>query len=127
MGTGATSHMTSSQGNLLSYFKLSKNNKIIIGDSQSIPTYSLGSTQIASPHPPLVLNNVLHAPNLTKNLVYVRKFTTDNKFSIEFDPFGFSVKDFQTRIPLMKCESQVTFFLSLSQHPPIKSSLPLDL
>jgi hypothetical protein len=35
MDTGATSHMTSSQGNLSSYFKLSRNNKIIVGNGHS--------------------------------------------------------------------------------------------
>lgn len=106
MDTEATSRMTSSQGNLSSYFKLSKNNKIIIGNGHSVPIYGLGSTHLDNPHPPLVLNNVLHAPNLIKNLVSVRKFTTDNNVSIEFDPFGFSVKDFQTGMHIMRCESQ---------------------
>lgn len=86
--------MTSSQGNLSSYFKLSKNNNIIVGNGHSIPIYGLSSTHLDNPHPPLVLNNMLHAPNLIKNLVSVRKFTTDNNVSIEFDPFGFFVKDF---------------------------------
>uniref|UniRef100_A0A3Q7H8Y8 Uncharacterized protein n=1 Tax=Solanum lycopersicum TaxID=4081 RepID=A0A3Q7H8Y8_SOLLC len=36
----------------------------------------------------------------------VRKFTTDNSVSVEFDPFGFSVKDFQTWRPVMRCESR---------------------
>lgn len=67
MDTGATSHMTSSQGNLSSYAKLSKSNKIIVG----------------------ILGENLY-------LVYVRKFTTDNKVSIEFDPFGFSLNDFNS-------------------------------
>ena len=58
------------------------------------------------PHPPLVLDHVLHAPKLIKNLIYVRKFTTYNHVSVEFDPFGFSMKDFQTGMPIMRCESQ---------------------
>jgi hypothetical protein len=106
MDTGATSHMTSSQGNLSSYFKLSKNNKIIVGNGHSVPIHGLGSTHIPLPNPPFILKNVLHAPNLIKNLVSVRKFTTDNKVSIEFDPFGFSVKDIQTGMALMRCESK---------------------
>jgi hypothetical protein len=85
---------------------LSNNHKIIVGNGHSVPIEGLGKTQLENPHPPLVLNNVLHAPNLIKNLVFVRKFTTDNEVSIEFDPFGFSVKDFQTGIPIMRCESQ---------------------
>jgi uncharacterized membrane protein YgcG len=110
MDTGATSHMTSSQGNLSSYFKLSKNNKIIVGNGHSVPIHGLGSTHIPLPNPPFILKNVLHAPNLIKNLVSVRKFTTDNKVSIEFNPFGFSVKDIQTGMALMRCESKCNLY-----------------
>ena len=53
-----------------------------------------------------MLKNVLHAPKLIKNLVLVRNFTNDNQVFVEFDPFGFSVKDFQTRMTLMWCDSQ---------------------
>ncbi|XP_021717926.1 uncharacterized protein LOC110685710 [Chenopodium quinoa] len=33
-------------------------------------------------------------------------FTTDNSVTVEFDPFGFSVKDFQTGMPIMRCDSR---------------------
>jgi hypothetical protein len=116
MDTGATSHMTSSSCNLSSYFKLSKNHNIVVGNGHSVPIHGLGNTQLETPHPPLTLNNVLHAPNLIKNLVSVRKFTTDNKVSIEFDPFGFSMKDFQTGIPIMICESRGDLYPITNQH-----------
>jgi hypothetical protein len=35
----------------------------------------------------LVLNDVLVSPNIIKNLISIRRFTTDNNCSIEFDPF----------------------------------------
>ncbi|GAU46841.1 hypothetical protein TSUD_83480 [Trifolium subterraneum] len=69
MDTGATSHMTSTQGNLSSYFNLSKNNGILVGSGQSIPIRGYGHTSLPPPNPPLSLNNVLHAPKLIKNLV----------------------------------------------------------
>lgn len=89
MDTGATSHMTSEQGTLSSYFNLSNNRGIIVGNGHSIPILGYGHTNLPSPHPPLSLHNVLHAPQLIKNLVSVRKFTTDNSVSVEFDPCGF--------------------------------------
>ncbi|XP_057247026.1 uncharacterized protein LOC130589635 [Beta vulgaris subsp. vulgaris] len=42
MDTGATSHMTSSQGNMSSYFNLSKPNGIIVGNGNSIPIHGYG-------------------------------------------------------------------------------------
>lgn len=106
MDTGATSHMTSEQGKLSSYFNLSNNRGIVVGNGHSIPIRGYGHTNLSSPNPPLALKNVLHSPQLIKNLVSVRKFATDNSVSVEFDPFGFSVKDLQTGMRLMRCESQ---------------------
>nr|KYP45717.1 hypothetical protein KK1_032716 [Cajanus cajan] len=89
MDTGATSHMTSAQGNLTSYFNMSNKHDIIVGNDHSIPIHGYGHTKLSSSCPPLTLNNVLHAPQLVKNLVSARKFTTDNSISVEFDPFNF--------------------------------------
>jgi len=105
MDIGATSHMTTNQGTLLSYFDLSKDNNIVIGNGYLIPICGHGSTSLSPPHPPLQLNNVLHAPKLIKNIIFVRKFTTDNLVSFEFDPFGFSVKNLHTGNHLMRCNS----------------------
>lgn len=91
MDIGATSHMTINGGNLSSsYFNLSNPHHIIIGNGHTIPTQSLGYTILPSSSLPLFLNNVLHAPHLIKNLVYVSQFTIDNNVSVEFDHFDFS-------------------------------------
>ena len=103
MYTVATFHMTSAQGNLTSYFNMSNKHSIMVGNGQSIPIHGYGHTKLSFPCPLLQLNNV---PHLVKNFVLVRKFTTDNSVSVEFDPFGFSVKDFQTWRPVMRCESR---------------------
>jgi len=103
MDTGATSHMTANGGNLTSYSNISNN--ITVGSGHNIPVIGCGNALVQNPQYPLTLNNVLHAPKLIKNLVSVRKFTIDNEVSVEFDSFGFSVKDFQTGMPLMRCNS----------------------
>ena len=36
----------------------------------------------------------------------VQKFTSNNSIYVEFDPFGFSTKNFQMGIRLMRCESR---------------------
>ncbi|KAK4338443.1 hypothetical protein RND71_042930 [Anisodus tanguticus] len=98
--------MTSSQGNLSSYFNLSNVNGIIVENGHSIPIKGYGSSKLLPPNSPLILKNVLHSPKLIKNLVFVRKFTTDNWVSVRFDPFGFSVHDFQMGKLLMRCDSK---------------------
>ena len=80
---------------------------IIIGNGQYILICGFRSANLSPPpHLPLVLKKDLHAPNLIKNLVLVCKFTTDNQVFVEFDPFGFSVKKFQIRMTLMRCNSR---------------------
>jgi hypothetical protein len=39
-------------------------------------------------------------------LIFIRRFTTDNNCSTEFDPFGLSVKDLQTRSVIARCNSK---------------------
>jgi hypothetical protein len=46
---------------------------------------------------PFDLNDVLFAPDLVQSLLSVRRFIIDNSCSMEFDPFGLSMKDLATR------------------------------
>ena len=68
--------------------------------------YGTTHTQITTSHQPLHLKHVLHAPKIIKNLISVRRLTTDNNVSVSFDPFGFTVSDFQTGITLLRCDSR---------------------
>jgi len=97
MDTGASSHTTTSQGNLSSYSNLSHlNQKLIVGSGQGIPIQGSGHTTLptSQKHKLLNLNNVLHTPQIIKNLIYVRQHTTDNNVYVSFNPFGFSILDF---------------------------------
>ena len=40
-----------------------------------------------------------------KNLIFVRSLTRDNNVSVEFDPYGFSIKDLPTRTVMLRCNS----------------------
>jgi hypothetical protein len=61
----------------------------------------IGSSIILKSSCSLILNNVLHIPTITKNLIYVNKFTLDNDIFIEFHPFYFLIKDQKTRKVLL--------------------------
>jgi hypothetical protein len=51
------------------------------------------------------LNNILLAPDMVQSLLSVRHFTTDNWCSMEFDPFGLSVKDLSTQNMIVRLNS----------------------
>ncbi|XP_074270687.1 uncharacterized protein LOC141594577 [Silene latifolia] len=124
MDTGASSHMTSNQGTLSSYFNSSNNRSIIVGNGSEIPIRGYGSKILSTPFPPFILRNVLHVPNIIKNLVSVRQFTTDNHVSVEFDPFGFTVKDLRTGNRLMRCNNTGDLYPLISTTLPSPAQAP---
>ncbi|GJY87405.1 ribonuclease H-like domain-containing protein, partial [Tanacetum coccineum] len=105
MDTGATSHLFADADNLTTVFNSSIIPSIIVGNRATIPVTNTGHSILPSLHRPLYLQNVLIIPNIIKNLISVRQFTRDNKCSIEFDEFGFFLKDYWTRQLLLRCNS----------------------
>nr|GEV32508.1 putative reverse transcriptase domain-containing protein [Tanacetum cinerariifolium] len=103
--TGASSHLNNSVNSFSEIFNTCMYPSVSVGDGHSIPvtntSHSILPTPTRSPH----LNNVLITPYIVKNLLYVRQFVRDNNCTIEFDAFGFSVKDFLTHRVLLRCDS----------------------
>jgi hypothetical protein len=101
--TGASSHMNSDAG-ILSHLSSSNHlpSNIVVGNGNLLPVTSTGTTQL--PYN-FCLNIVLLSPSLIKDLISVRQFTTDNNYSVEFDPLGCSVKDLPTRRVILRCDS----------------------
>ena len=93
--------MASSPGILSSYTTLHVPRHIVVGNGQTFPATCSGSTAIATAASLVHLTNVLIAPHLIKNLISVRALTRDNLVSVEFDPWGFSIKDLRTRMALL--------------------------
>jgi hypothetical protein len=54
---------------------------------------------------PFYHNDVLVAPDLVQSLLSVRRFTTDNSCSMEFDSFGLSVKYLATQSVIVRYNS----------------------
>ncbi|GKB79514.1 ribonuclease H-like domain-containing protein [Tanacetum coccineum] len=103
--TGASSHLNASLTSLSNVFNTCIYPSIVVGDGHSIPVTNTGHSILPIPFRPLHINNVLITLNIVKNLIYVRQFVRDNNCTIEFDMFGFSVKDFVTRRVLLRCDS----------------------
>ncbi|KAJ9556167.1 hypothetical protein OSB04_010781 [Centaurea solstitialis] len=104
MDSGATRHMTFNQGTMHSLTPCNSN-FIQVGNGAVVPARYIGQCSFHFSSWPLKLKNVLVSDKIIKNLISVRRFTVDNSVSVEFDPFGFTVKDFQTGRPLQRCDS----------------------
>ena len=96
--SGASSHIASNPGMITVSPSSSFPSSIVVGNGATLPVVGTGYSTLPGP---FHLNNVLIAPDIIKNLLSVRKFTTDNSVSVEFDPLGVSVKDLRTRNTLL--------------------------
>ncbi|GJY17817.1 ribonuclease H-like domain-containing protein [Tanacetum coccineum] len=105
MDTGASSHLKASVNSLSENFNTCMYPSISVGDGHSIPVTNTGHSIFPTPFKSLHLNNVLITYHIVKNLIFVRQFVPDNNYTIEFDAFGFSVKDFMTHRVLLRCDS----------------------
>jgi hypothetical protein len=100
----ATYHITPSVGNISTLRPLASSNpsSIVVGNGSSLPITSIGDSVLPGP---FYLNNILLAPDMVQSLLSVRRFTTDNWCSIEFNPFDLSVKDLTTKNVIVKSNS----------------------
>jgi hypothetical protein len=69
------------------------------------------------------LNNVIIIPDIIKNLLFIRQFTTNIWCSIEFDHFDLSVKDFTTTDVIIKYNSsRLLYIICLAATCPLQTS-----
>jgi hypothetical protein len=121
LDSGASSHMTSSDGILLRHTPTSISS-ILVGNGTSIPVTSHGHSVLPTPASTFALNNVLVVPSIVQNLLSVRQFTRDNHVTIEFDAFGFSVKELPTGRVILRCNSDGDLY-TWQPSPPTASAL----
>ncbi|GJZ25858.1 ribonuclease H-like domain-containing protein [Tanacetum coccineum] len=105
MDSGASTHINSSINSLSEIFNNCMYSSVSVGDGHTIPVTNVGHSLFPTNYGSLRLNNVLITPHIVKNLISVRQFVRDNNCTIEFDAFGFNVKDFITRQVLLRCDS----------------------
>jgi hypothetical protein len=100
----AMHHTTPSVSNISTLHPLASSNpsSIVVGNGSSLPITSVGDSILPGP---FYLNNILLAPDMVQSLLSVRRFTTDNWCSIEFDPFGLFVKDLTTKNMIVRSNS----------------------
>jgi hypothetical protein len=117
LDTDASSHMSSSPGNFTSPQSISNSSPITVGNGVTMPVTHRASTVITASRSLLQLNNILISPSLVKNLISIRSLTRDNNVSVEFDPFGFSIKDLPTHTVLLRCNSHGKLYPLTSSSP----------
>ncbi|KAL6322818.1 hypothetical protein AAG906_020818 [Vitis piasezkii] len=106
MDTGATHHLTPNLNNLNSHTPFAGSNKVIIGNGNRLNISNIGHSTISSASWSLNLKNILHVPQLTTNLISVKRLCTDNNVTMEFFTNGFVVKDQALKKALLQAPSR---------------------
>lgn len=78
--------------------------QVVVGTGMSLPILNVGTFVISSSSSSksIQLNNVLHTPYLSHNLISMAKLCHDNHAYVEFQPNVFFVKDLHTKTTLFR-------------------------
>ncbi|PON91412.1 Zinc finger, CCHC-type, partial [Trema orientale] len=101
MDSGATNHVTADLSNLALQADYKGKEKLAVGNGSQLSISHIGSSQILTSKA-LQLNNILHVPEITKNLISISQFTHDNDAVIEFYSTCCFVNDKATRKTLLQ-------------------------
>ena len=91
--------------------------RIVVGDGTTFATTHTSHTTIPTSASPISLRNVLVSPHLIRNLISVKALARDNHLNVEFDDFGFSVKDRRTKRVILRCNSDDDELYPMSSAP----------
>jgi histone deacetylase 1/2 len=103
--SGASHHLTFNPNNLAYRMPYYGQEQVMMGNGQGVSIQSLGHSKFASPNNPnvhLKLNELLHVPNISKNLLSVSKFAQDNNVIFEFHPYKCFVKSQDSKHVLLE-------------------------
>ncbi|XP_076913350.1 uncharacterized protein LOC143571939 [Bidens hawaiensis] len=110
MDSGASDHLTSDQGKITNPMSFCPIGSIFVGNGARMPVLGSGHNPLPYQNRPLHLKDVLYTPNIIKNLISIRKFTIDNYISVDFDPYGFSVKEYPSGKIISRHNSSIRLY-----------------
>ncbi|KAE8686060.1 hypothetical protein F3Y22_tig00111086pilonHSYRG00004 [Hibiscus syriacus] len=102
--SGATHHVTTEASNILESSEFSGPGKLIVGNGMPLNVNLVGRSSVSSASRVLLLNDLLHVPQITKNLLLVSKLTKDNDVYLEFHANRCCIRDEKTGCLLLQGE-----------------------
>uniref|UniRef100_A0A803NF93 Reverse transcriptase Ty1/copia-type domain-containing protein n=1 Tax=Cannabis sativa TaxID=3483 RepID=A0A803NF93_CANSA len=104
LDSGATHHMTNDSDQITSANDYKGKAKVVVSNGSSLSIHHIGSSSVGTKYPnhSLVLQDILHVPNVTKNLLSISQFTKQNHVILEFDDFSCLIKDKTTKQVLLQ-------------------------
>jgi histone deacetylase 1/2 len=101
--SGASDHVTGNVGNLAHKTPYGGKKHLVVGNGNSLHIAHIGDNNFISHYKDhVLLKNILHVPDITKNLLSISKLTTNNNVFVEFYADVCYVKDKLTRTVIMQ-------------------------
>ncbi|KAE8693687.1 hypothetical protein F3Y22_tig00110794pilonHSYRG00085 [Hibiscus syriacus] len=102
--SGATHHVTTEASNVMEPSDFNSPGKLLVGNGMPLNVNLVGRSSVYSSSRILLLNDLLHVPQITKNLLSVSKLTKDNDVFLEFHANRCCVRDEMTGCVLLQGE-----------------------
>ncbi|KAI0496462.1 hypothetical protein KFK09_022779 [Dendrobium nobile] len=104
LDSSASSHLTSDATHLQHSTPYSGSDTVSVASGSTLPIHHTGQGLLPLPdtNRKLHLQNLLHVPLLSHNLLSIHKLTSDNNCSILFDAHGFLIKDLSDNSILLR-------------------------
>jgi len=105
--SGATSHMINDPEGVDIPAVYSANERVMVGNGQSLSISHTGSVSTLVPNSPLLLSNFFVVPSITKKLISISQLTKDNNCWVIFFYSSFTIQNRVTGVVLGvgKCEN----------------------
>lgn len=97
MDSGATEHFTNNMARLNIQERYNGKDQVQVVNGTGLSIAHVGHSRLAGPTHNLALRNILHVPDISKNLLSVYKIVFDNPIFVEFHRSFFCVKDKATK------------------------------
>ena len=102
MDSDATDHITGDLEHLHVRDTYHGNDRVQVGNGAGLQITHTGHSTINTTAKNLVLKDVLHVPQISKDLLSIHKLAKDNGVFIEFHPYFFLIKDLVTERTLLR-------------------------
>jgi GAG-pre-integrase domain len=102
LDSGASAHVTPDLSCFTSYQPYTGSDQLRVGDGKGLQISNIGTTCLVTRCQPLVLNNVLHVPSISKPLLSISQLVADNAIIVEFNSCSCFIKDRATQQILLQ-------------------------
>jgi hypothetical protein len=104
--SGANAHITNQLGNLQIQQPFQQAEEVAVGNGTGLTIENTGSTFLHTPKTTFQLQNVLHCPQASANLLSIQKFCHDNLCYFVLTSSHYFVKDLLTHATLLAGRSE---------------------